>query len=61
MSDEQWWAANEPLLAKGFDPDRFPLAARVGSAAGQLTKACTAPNTPSPSDCNASWTASPTS
>lgn len=34
MSDEQWWAANEPLLAKVFDPDRFPLAARVGSAAG---------------------------
>ncbi|SEC21039.1 transcriptional regulator, TetR family [Streptomyces sp. 2231.1] len=34
MSDEQWWAANEPLLAKVFDPARFPLAARVGSAAG---------------------------
>ncbi|MFD4789288.1 TetR/AcrR family transcriptional regulator [Streptomyces sp. NPDC058459] len=34
MSDEQWWAANEPLLTKVFDPDRFPLAARVGSAAG---------------------------
>ncbi|MFF7414916.1 TetR/AcrR family transcriptional regulator [Streptomyces lydicus] len=34
LSDEQWWAANAPLLAKVFDPDRFPLAARVGSAAG---------------------------
>ncbi|MET7704329.1 TetR/AcrR family transcriptional regulator [Streptomyces sp. NPDC005485] len=34
MSDEQWWAANAPLLAKVFDPARFPLAARVGSAAG---------------------------
>ncbi|MFF8309861.1 TetR/AcrR family transcriptional regulator [Streptomyces lydicus] len=34
MSDQQWWAANAPLLAKVFDPDRFPLAARVGSAAG---------------------------
>lgn len=35
MSDEQWWAANAPLLAKAFDPARFPLAARVGSAAGE--------------------------
>ncbi|WP_184941918.1 TetR/AcrR family transcriptional regulator C-terminal domain-containing protein [Kitasatospora kifunensis] len=35
MSDEQWWAANEPLLARVFDPARYPLAARVGSAAGQ--------------------------
>ncbi|WP_413804758.1 TetR/AcrR family transcriptional regulator [Streptomyces sp. OE57] len=34
MSDQQWWAANEPLLTKVFDPARFPLAARVGSAAG---------------------------
>ncbi len=34
MSDGQWWAANEPLLAKVFDPARFPLATRVGSAAG---------------------------
>lgn len=35
MSDEQWWAANAPLLARVFDPARFPLAARVGSAAGE--------------------------
>ncbi|WP_445280269.1 TetR/AcrR family transcriptional regulator [Streptomyces sp. DSM 118148] len=34
MSDEQWWAVNAPLLARVFDPTRFPLAARVGSAAG---------------------------
>lgn len=34
MSDQQWWAVNAPLLAKVFDPDRFPLATRVGSAAG---------------------------
>ncbi|MEU6243518.1 TetR/AcrR family transcriptional regulator [Streptomyces sp. NPDC047024] len=34
MSDAQWWEANEPLLAKVFDPARFPLASRVGSAAG---------------------------
>ncbi|MGW2637755.1 TetR/AcrR family transcriptional regulator [Streptomyces sp. NPDC001348] len=35
MSDEQWWAVNAPLLARVFDPARFPLAARVGSAAGE--------------------------
>ncbi|MFJ2213247.1 TetR/AcrR family transcriptional regulator [Streptomyces sp. NPDC101062] len=34
LSDAQWWAANAPLLARVFDPARFPLAARVGSAAG---------------------------
>jgi AcrR family transcriptional regulator len=34
MTDEQWWAANEPLLSKIFDESRFPTAARVGSAAG---------------------------
>ncbi|MFG2635661.1 TetR/AcrR family transcriptional regulator [Streptomyces sp. NPDC048362] len=35
MSDAQWWAANAPLLARVFDPARFPLAARVGEAAGE--------------------------
>jgi len=34
MTDEQWWAANEPVLSRIFDPSRFPTAARVGSAAG---------------------------
>jgi AcrR family transcriptional regulator len=34
MTDEQWWAANEPLLSRIFDASRFPAAARVGSAAG---------------------------
>ncbi|AEM84120.1 TetR/AcrR family transcriptional regulator C-terminal domain-containing protein [Streptomyces violaceusniger] len=34
MSDEQWWSANAPLLARVFDPARYPLATRVGSAAG---------------------------
>lgn len=32
--DEQWWAATAPVLARVFDPARYPLAARVGSAAG---------------------------
>ena len=32
--DEQWWAATAPVLERVFDPARYPLAARVGSAAG---------------------------
>ncbi|PBC78190.1 TetR family transcriptional regulator [Streptomyces sp. TLI_235] len=35
MSDEQWWAGNADLLAKVFDPERFPTAARIGTAAGE--------------------------
>ncbi|MFC6089810.1 TetR/AcrR family transcriptional regulator [Saccharothrix lopnurensis] len=35
LTDEQWWRAAAPFLAKVFDPDRFPLAARVGAAAGE--------------------------
>ncbi|MET7487133.1 TetR/AcrR family transcriptional regulator [Streptomyces sp. NPDC005538] len=35
MSDEQWWAANAELLARVFDPERYPTAARVGTAAGE--------------------------
>jgi AcrR family transcriptional regulator len=34
MTDEEWWAANGPLLARVLDPDDYPTAARVGSAAG---------------------------
>jgi AcrR family transcriptional regulator len=34
MSDEQWWAANAPLLARVFDETKYPTAARVGAAAG---------------------------
>lgn len=35
MTDEQWWSAHAPLLDRVFDPDRFPTAARVGTAAGE--------------------------
>ncbi|MFF2040052.1 TetR/AcrR family transcriptional regulator [Kitasatospora sp. NPDC058170] len=35
MGDEQWWAAHAELLARVFDPGRFPTAARVGTAAGE--------------------------
>lgn len=34
LTDEQWWAANEPLLRRVFDPEAYPVAARVGAAAG---------------------------
>jgi AcrR family transcriptional regulator len=34
MNDEQWWAANAPLLARVLDERAYPLATRVGTAAG---------------------------
>lgn len=34
MNDEQWWAANAPLLSQVLDEDAYPLAVRVGTAAG---------------------------
>ncbi|MEU5696663.1 TetR/AcrR family transcriptional regulator C-terminal domain-containing protein [Actinosynnema sp. NPDC020468] len=35
LSDTQWWEAAQPFLARVFDPERFPTAARVGAAAGE--------------------------
>ncbi|MEU7907491.1 TetR/AcrR family transcriptional regulator [Actinoplanes sp. NPDC049118] len=35
ISDQQWWDRVQPLFAEVFDPERFPVAARVGEAAGQ--------------------------
>ncbi|MFC7489693.1 MULTISPECIES: TetR/AcrR family transcriptional regulator [unclassified Knoellia] len=35
MSDAQWWTANEPVLARAFDAEAYPRAARIGSAAGE--------------------------
>lgn len=35
LTDAQWWEANAPVLAQVFDTTRFPLAARVGAAAGE--------------------------
>lgn len=32
--DAQWWQEAGPILARYVDPDRYPLAVRVGSAAG---------------------------
>jgi len=34
MDDNEWWAASGPLLARVLDETAYPLAARVGSAAG---------------------------
>ncbi|THV40895.1 TetR/AcrR family transcriptional regulator [Glycomyces buryatensis] len=35
MSDQEWWEANGPLLARVLDTERFPTAVRVGQAAGE--------------------------
>ncbi|MEV0676102.1 TetR/AcrR family transcriptional regulator [Actinosynnema sp. NPDC050436] len=35
ITDEQWWRQVEPLVSEVLDPSRFPLASRVGQAAGQ--------------------------
>ncbi|MCI4066592.1 TetR/AcrR family transcriptional regulator [Micromonospora sp. R77] len=44
MTDEQWWQAHAPYLDTVLDPRRFPLAARVGTAAGQEYQAATDPD-----------------
>ncbi len=43
MDDEQWWAANAPLLEKVLDPAAYPLAVRVGTAAGTAHGAAYSP------------------
>lgn len=35
VTDEQWWRARAPSLERVFDTRRFPVAARVGAAAGE--------------------------
>ncbi|MEV4703573.1 TetR/AcrR family transcriptional regulator [Actinoplanes sp. NPDC049316] len=34
QTDQQWWEESGPLLEKVFDRNRYPLAVRVGEAAG---------------------------
>ncbi|MCI4085997.1 MULTISPECIES: TetR/AcrR family transcriptional regulator [Streptomyces] len=34
QSQEDWWAVSAPLLERTLDPERYPLADRVGSAVG---------------------------
>jgi AcrR family transcriptional regulator len=35
VTEDQWWAATEPYVAKVFDVERYPTAARVGPIAGE--------------------------
>ncbi|MCC7369762.1 MAG: TetR/AcrR family transcriptional regulator C-terminal domain-containing protein [Chloroflexi bacterium] len=39
QSIEAWWSSYGPLLEQLFDPDRYPLAARVGQVAGETHQA----------------------
>ncbi|MFE2170281.1 TetR/AcrR family transcriptional regulator [Streptomyces sp. NPDC059447] len=34
QTDEEWWAVSAPLLERAMDPERYPLAGRVGSTVG---------------------------
>jgi AcrR family transcriptional regulator len=43
QSEDEWWAAFQPLLEKVYDPLRFPTATRVGAAAGEEFQAASAP------------------
>lgn len=43
VTDQQWWRARAPLLEQVLDPDRFPLASRVGAAAGAAYGAASDP------------------
>ncbi len=35
ITDEQWWAAHQPLLEKIVDLERYPIGSRVGTTAGE--------------------------
>lgn len=39
VTDGQWWEAAAPALAEVYEPGRFPVADRVGQAAGQAHQA----------------------
>jgi hypothetical protein len=43
MTDEEWWVARAPLMDKLIDPTRFPVATRVGLAAGQEYQSASSP------------------
>ena len=43
MDDEQWWVAHTPLPRKVLDPAAYPLAVRVGTAAGTAHRAAYSP------------------
>lgn len=43
VTDAEWWVTQAPLLEKIIDPTLFPLAGRVGSAAGEAYQAASNP------------------
>jgi AcrR family transcriptional regulator len=43
QTDPQWWERNAPLLARVFDAERWPVAVRVGTAAGTAHQAALDP------------------
>jgi len=43
QTDQQWWESYAPALEKVLDPERYPLAATVGAAAGEAYGAAADP------------------
>ncbi|WP_433799103.1 TetR/AcrR family transcriptional regulator [Actinomycetospora sp. CA-084318] len=43
--DEAWWATAGPALAEVLDPSSYPLATRVGAAAGEAQRSARHPDT----------------
>lgn len=43
QTDEQWWAVRAPILGQLMDGSRYPVAARVGTAAGETYGAASDP------------------
>ena len=43
MMDVEWWVTRAPLMDKLIDPTRFPVATRVGAAAGQEYQSASSP------------------
>lgn len=44
LTDEEWWSARAPVLERVIEPDRYPIATRVGTAAGEVHNAAFAPD-----------------
>ncbi|MCP2031534.1 AcrR family transcriptional regulator [Okibacterium sp. HSC-33S16] len=43
QSDAEWWEANAPVLEKVMDGSKYPIAGRVGQAAGEAYQAASNP------------------
>lgn len=43
LTDEQWWRARAPILERVVEPGAYPVAGRVGTAAGEAHNAAYAP------------------